>query len=221
MGVTIHPRVKRQVGHRLAQAAWSLYYNHPEVAFVGPVISGCTIGGTASAGADDGAGAGGAGANTLTVTFNATLLGKDKVAVSAYNQSEHASVFWVLVDKQLPADADKNYLYTNRKAWWGDDISTWKNVNIKAGPTSNTIVADITGITGIITAVRYGHMTPKGSPQSGESKTCCGDRNFATSACVPESCPISAATWKLPAMPFHAQVVQGKCKCFPPQVCDE
>ena len=37
MGVTIHPRVKRQVGARLAQAAWSLYYNHPEVAFTGSV----------------------------------------------------------------------------------------------------------------------------------------------------------------------------------------
>ena len=46
MGVTIHPRVKRQVGARLAQAAWSLYYNHPEVAHTGPVISGCSLGGS-------------------------------------------------------------------------------------------------------------------------------------------------------------------------------
>ena len=147
MGLTIHPRVKRQVGARLAQAAWSLYYNHPEVAYTGPVVSGCTIN-TANA-ADDsvavsagtsagvvrGAGAGGvvgAGGKTLTVTFNTTLLGKDEVVVSDYNQTERASVFWVLT-KPIPGDADKNWLYTNRQAWWGDDISVWQNVNIKAG----------------------------------------------------------------------------------------
>ena len=137
MGVTIHPRVKRQVGARLAQAAWSLYYDHPEVAFTGPVVSGCTI-----------------DAKTLTVAFNTSLLGKDSVAVSAYNQTEKASVFWVLVGKPLPGDAGKNYLYTNRKSWWGDDISVWHNVDIKAGSKPNTVVADISGIKGTITAVR-------------------------------------------------------------------
>jgi len=196
MGVTIHPRVKRQVGARLAQAAWSLYYNHPEVAHTGPVISGCSLGGSVADAGTAPAGAGGSAsaATTLTVTFNATLLGKDRVAVSNYNATEKASVFWVLVDKQVPDDADRNWLYVNRQPWWGDDISVWQNVDIKAGATPNTVVADVSGVKGTITAVKYGHMSPKGSPQSGESKTCCGDRNFATSACAPESCPISLAS---------------------------
>jgi len=172
------------------------------------VVSGCTL-----------------DAKSLTVTFNASLLGADHVAVSDYNQTEKASVFWVLVDKPLPGDAGKNYVYANREPWWGDDVSVWHNLDIKAGAARNTVVADVSGVKGTITAVRYGHMSPKGSPQSGEDKTCCGQRNFATSACAPESCPISSGSAgqgnKLPAMPFHAEVVAGKCKCLAPQVCDE
>ena len=63
-------------------------------------------------------------------------------------------------------------------------------------------------------------MSPKGHPQSGEDKICCGDRDFATRTCAPESCLISsgAGADKLPAMPFHAAIVAGKCKCFAPQV---
>ena len=74
-----------------------------------------------------------------------------------------------------------------------------------------------------ITALKYGHQSPKGSPQSGEDKICCGNRNFAVDPCAPESCPISSGTGvnKLPAMPFHAEITSGKCKCFAPQVCNE
>ena len=72
-----------------------------------------------------------------------------------------------------------------------------------------------------VTAVKYGHQSPKGSPQSGEDKICCGNRDFALDPCKPESCPLSAKEGRLPAMPFHASVVGGKCVCFAPQTCDE
>ena len=105
-----------------------------------------------------------------------------------------------------------------------------------------------------ITAIKYGHQSPKGSPQSvrlcdmgfssishtflcvvhrrlsacamvgqGEDKICCGNRDFATHPCKPASCPISSGSGLdyLPAMPFHAAIVDGKCRCFAPQVCDE
>ena len=74
-----------------------------------------------------------------------------------------------------------------------------------------------------ITAIKYGHQSPKGSPQSGEDKICCGNRDFTTHPCKPASCPISSGKGAdyLPAMPFHAAIVGGKCKCFAPQVCDE
>ena len=202
MGLTIHPRVKRQVGARLAQAAWSVVYGHDDVPSTGPVMSGCSK-----------------SARAITVKFNTSLLKGGAIAVRDYNQTEEASVFWVLVDSPIPDDASKNWLYTNRQPWWGDD-SEWKNVNIRLGDSPNTVVADVSGITGTVTAIKYGHQSPKGSPQSGEDKICCGNRNFAQGACEPESCPISAMGG-LPAMPFYAQVVDGFCKCVAPQVCDE
>ena len=216
MGVTIHPRVKYQVGARLAQAAWSLVYGHPEVAFTGPVLSGCSLVGA-----------------TLTVRFNTSLLAKSSKAVdvSTYNKTEKASVMWVKTTP-LPMDGDKNWAYTNREPWWGDDAS-WHNIDyIRSKSDATQVVATISEELAAlmkarslsITAIKYGHQSPKGSPQSGEDKICCGNRNFAVDPCAPESCPISSGTGvnKLPAMPFHAEITtSGKCKCFAPQVCDE
>lgn len=207
MGLTIHPRVKKLVGKRLAQAAWSLVYGHSEVAWTGPVLSGCTVAKLTD------------GTRILRVRFNKTLLKDDVIKVAKYNETEHASVMWVLVDKETPADADHNYLYQNRQPWWGDN-SDWKNVNIALDATDNTLVV-ILPSKGNITAIQYGHLSPKGSPQNGHDKICCGNRNFALDPCAPNSCPISSARYDLPAMPFHAQIINGKCKCFLPQVCDE
>ena len=213
MGLTIHPRVKKQVGARLAQAAWSLVYGHQDTtAWTGPVISGCSMTGT-----------------TIKLKFNRTLLQAAGAAVDVrdYNKTEQASVTWVLI-APLPADADKNYQYPNRQPWWGDSRD-WINVDIAADPADKTAVI-VTLPEGVqlgsgktITAIKYGHQSPKGSPQSGEDKICCGNRDFATHPCAPESCPISSGQGgdKLPAMPFHAAIVGGKCKCFAPQVCDE
>jgi hypothetical protein len=97
MGVTIHPRVKRPIGERLATAAWSLVYGHQDVPFVGPVLSGCKVTGS-----------------TVLLSFNTSLLKGGHVVVSAYNESEQASVTWVRT-KALPGDADKNWLYQNRQ----------------------------------------------------------------------------------------------------------
>ena len=234
MGVTIHPRVKRQVGARLAQAAWSLVYDHETLPWTGPVISGCSV--TSSG---------------VQVKFNTTLLKGGAVDVRDYNKTEKASVMWVLTSP-LPADADKNWAYKNREPWWATrridpsrslhfaidssrcvrrdlsyrwgDSKAWTNVDISADPSDKSVVlVTLPSSITAITAIKYGHQSPKGSPQSGEDKICCGDRNFATHPCKPASCPISSGKAEnyLPAMPFHAAIVGGKCKCFAPQVCDE
>jgi hypothetical protein len=178
------------------------------VAWTGPVLSGCAVAG---------------GGGVIRVRFNASLLRGGGVAVRDYNKTERASVMWVLATPLL-ADADKNYAYTNRDPWWGDS-TRWTNVDIAADPADGAVVVVTLppGLAGPITAIKYGHISPKGSPQSGEDKICCGDRDFATHPCAPESCPITGGRGsdKLPAMPFHAAVVGGKCRCFPPQVCDE
>ena len=49
---------------------------------------------------------------------------------------------------------------------------------------------------------------------------CCGDVDFTFTPCPPNSCPLSAAKSDLPAMPFEAEIVDGKCKCMAPQTCD-
>merc|ERR1712070_1226659 len=97
---------------------------------------------------------------------NTSLLKGGHVVVSAYNESEQASVTWVCT-KAIPGDADKNWLYQNRQAWWGDD-SEWKNANIAADPSDPTKVV-VTLPAGVhaasLTAIKYGHQSPKGSPQ--------------------------------------------------------
>jgi hypothetical protein len=37
--------------------------------------------------------------------------------------------------------------------------------------------------------------------------------------CEPASCPLMASGG-LPANPFMARIVHGRCRCMPPQVCD-
>ena len=123
--------------------------------------------------------------------------------------------------------------YVNRQPWWGDS-SKWHNVDISLDPADGSVLAHLpSALAGrTITAIKYGHISPKGSPQSGHDKLCCGNRDFSRDPCAPASCPISASTGGggkgsdaaatdnyLPAMPFHAAIVGGECKCFAPQVC--
>ena len=137
--------MKRQVGSRLAQAAWSLVYNNPTVAWTGPVISGCEVSGS-----------------QVRVKFNSTLLKGGAVDVRDYNKTDKASVMWVLTTP-VPGDADKNYAYPNREQWWGDS-SAWTNVNFAADPADKTSVVITlptgTGITASkITAIKCKHAT--------------------------------------------------------------
>jgi len=63
------------------------------------------------------------------------------------------------------------------------------------------------------------------------TKGCCGNNpNATTTPCPLASCPLMA-TWPgsggaaegvtLPANPFIAHIVGGRCKCVMPQTCDE
>jgi hypothetical protein len=107
----------RQIGARLATAAWNVGYGHDDTAFVGPVLAGCAIETRAD------------GTRALRVSFDSHLLKGDTVALSEYNRSEHASVTWVLIDTPPPDDAERNFLYANRQPWWGDS-SSWVNVDL-------------------------------------------------------------------------------------------
>ena len=75
----------------------------------------------------------------------------------------------------------------------GQTCTFWDNLT----PFSLEVIAAITGI-------RYAW---------GASACCPGQEQ-------PNSCPIRGYNSTLPAAPFMAKVVNGKCSCTPPQKCD-
>eukprot|EP00039_Didymoeca_costata_P020170 m.340304 g.340304 ORF g.340304 m.340304 type:complete len:677 (+) comp19230_c0_seq1:26-2056(+) len=89
----------------------------------------------------------------------------------------------------------------------------WINLPIKAGPSPNTIVADLTPLAGKVpTAVRYAWGTVD----------CCDltdPDTYSVHGCI-ANCPIIGSKSKLPANPFVASIQNNKCKCISPQTCD-
>ena len=49
---------------------------------------------------------------------------------------------------------------------------------------------------------------------------CCPGQNPSTFFCAPESCPIVTSINKEPAVPFYANIIQGKCVCDAPFSCN-
>ena len=103
----VHPSTKKHVGQRLAQAAWSLHYDHPSIAWTGPVVTACGVEKTAQ------------GGSQLRVRFNKTLLGADTVVVKPYNKEEKASATFVRIGARFPADAWNNLVVRRTAAVFG------------------------------------------------------------------------------------------------------
>jgi hypothetical protein len=196
----IHPRDKKPVGLRLAQSAAVTVYGLPG-AFTGPTISGCRVN---------------AGSNTVTVTFNASLLASDSVEVQAYPPAYNnvsASAMAVLVNP-------KGYCFQGKGGHCFDDgsgtaapdetDSGWVYVDI-AEATANSITVDLTRSGSTIYGLRYAM----------EDATCCQHYAPTSEPCNVASCPLMGKASRLPANPFMAHIVGGKCVCMPPQVCDE
>eukprot|EP01060_Flectonema_neradi_P030374 TRINITY_DN4390_c0_g1_i3.p1 TRINITY_DN4390_c0_g1~~TRINITY_DN4390_c0_g1_i3.p1 ORF type:complete len:608 (+),score=103.46 TRINITY_DN4390_c0_g1_i3:60-1883(+) len=210
----IHPRDKKPLGDRLAQAAFGAVYG-ADVPVSGPVISGCTL-------AD----------GKLTLTFNKTLLGKETVVVDEYQRGMNASMMQILTNSSLfclqtNKDGPTRGTQSCRDDGMGnpfvvnlppnkrsiiDTDETWPMVNISvSGP--NSIVADVSEWGDQVFGVRYAFFTSGG---------CCSKNARTSGPCPIASCPLKASgVGSLPANPFIARIVNGKCKCLSPQVCDE
>eukprot|EP01084_Bolivina_argentea_P298717 514820_1 len=137
----------------------------------------------------------------IVVTFNSTFLNNQKVKVvpfsAWYNKSlkvEDWSAMQVLIGK--------NWQYV-------DGITESTNSN-------NEVIVDIKSF------INNG-QTPQGLRYAWNTYPCCGNLNKNYNPCPPDSCPIKTAVpnsnISLPAVPFWAQIVNGKCKCFAPQTC--
>jgi len=79
----VHPRVKKPIGDRLARGAYASVYGG-NVHATGPVLSGCKLKG-----------------NKLTIKFNRTLLGTDKVEVGDYYRPTNATYLQILTNQTL------------------------------------------------------------------------------------------------------------------------
>ena len=211
----IHPRDKKPVGDRLGQAAYNLVYGG-KGALTGPTISGCSLSDT-----------------KLTVTFNASLLSGDKVLLQKYGKGQsnkYGVVGGSYLDVQTNADnfcmeatkdPEGNKLCPTWAGGTGTPINTsttqldggWTTgLDITLGADGASIEVDLSSLNGTApTAVRYAWSIVN----------CC-DMNdpdlYVTKPCGPGSCPIMSSS-NLPANPFLAKIVGGKCQCIAPQVC--
>ncbi len=211
---------KKPVGDRLAQTAAVVAYGNTGHSN-GPTISGCTMSG-----------------NKITITFNKTLLaegGADTVKVQPYYAGN------VTVNGKLYGDVgSKMEVLTNASAFClqqgqgslgcGNDFADlpieadtsrsagrpptppnyWRFVDIAAGSAPNEIVVDLTRANGTVSAIRYGW-----------TGDCCTEHPPTSDPCPIGICPLKGSESGLPANPFIAHIVGGKCKCIAPQVCDE
>ena len=99
-----------------------------------------------------------------------------------------------------------------------DDVANaWVTVDI-AKPhndtASNEVVLDLSKTN----ATRFGTVFAVRYAWTGD---CCSESPPSSKPCPVESCPIMGSSSALPANPFVAHIVGGKCKCVAPQVCDE
>ena len=179
-------------------AAWNVAYGHTEQPATGPVLAGCLVVGS-----------------TIVLTYNRSLLASDSVRFKGYNKANKASNMEVLVGTPFP------YAYADGNGHLGPkqyDSPPWQNADIQAGSAPNTITVDLApfgaGAAAALTGVRYARAFLVGHP------ACCGNVDFGKTPCPPNSCPLSGDKSDLPAMPFEARIVGGKCRCLPPQVCD-
>lgn len=208
----VHPRLKRPVGRRAAQALKALEFEG-KGPVTGPTISGCRYDNTTS---------------SITVFFNRTLLAGDKVVITSTQDINYDLEFgsttmvctgtakdcgclsWNYAKCEVPADggAPRN-MEPNKANWTFVPVSVGKD---------NTLAVNLAGFNltnNDVHAIKFGWNYKHGH--------CCEslDAKHKNEPCIPGSCGIMTKKSLLPVNPFFAQISDGKCSCTPPQTCDE
>ena len=83
---------------------------------------------------------------------------------------------------------------------------SWVMVEAKLGTAPGTITIDTSKLNGTVAGVRYGWVGD------------CNIKNLPGTPNLVENCPLMSSEG-LPANPWMAKVVGGKCACMPPQKC--
>lgn len=227
----IHPRDKRPVGVRLADAIYGKFYGGKTQIVNGPTLAGCTSD---------------ASAKTITLSVNAALLGDEAVAIHSINTTltpmevlTNITFFCLepmLRCKLFPNGTRPIHCGSSAQEWYcpspSDALtahksnhkltgtpprnpydSTWIKVPVMLGKQANTITVDTSAVNvsaSPIVAIRYAW--------NGADGCCIG--NGINIPCTIEQCPITTNPSGLPANPFIALVKESKCQCLPPQKCD-
>mmetsp|Transcript_21358 Transcript_21358/g.27287 ORF Transcript_21358/g.27287 Transcript_21358/m.27287 type:complete len:117 (+) Transcript_21358:444-794(+) len=95
----------------------------------------------------------------------------------------------------------------------------WITLDISQGNNENEVVVDLSPLHGKTpVAIRYawGNTIDRCCVKTTQSHV-----DEVTSICKPEACPIFSSSNNLPANPFMARIINGKCKCLDPQICNE
>lgn len=205
----IHPRSKYPVGYRLATAYWNTLGGGAKGSApgTGPTLSSCAVAGS-----------------KLEIQFNTSLLRGDSVNVQPYNSSAGLSFLDVQIDpshfclEPMPLNASNRSEGYFCPTWAGGNAQTnnsvldqgWIRLDVTKGTTSSVTV-DLSPLNGTApSAVRYAWGITD----------CCDHSDptlYVTHGCV-ANCPIMGASG-LPANPFIARIVGGKCSCVAPTVC--
>ena len=214
----IHPRSKKFVGDRLGTAAFNTVYGGKGAA-TGPTLSSCSLSG-----------------GKLTVRFNASLLAGDRVVLQKYAPNPtppsggkyEPIVGGSYLDVQTSAD---NFCMEDAHTPAGElYCPTWAGGTGKPVNTSTQLDGGWTTGLDIALSADGGSIVVDLAPLNGTTPTAvryawsivsCCDLNdpdtYVTKPCV-ASCPIMSSS-SLPANPFLAKIVDGKCECIAPQVC--
>ena len=156
----------------------------------GPTLAGCAVA---------------PGGASLALRFNTTLLAGGALAVAPYAGGRKQSGLSVL---------------TNSTDVFGS--GSWVAVDIALGAGGDTVVADLSPLGGgAPQAVKYAWGATGGAPNDADVVCCATPQAL----CAPGECPIKVAAagapfGGMPGNPFLAQIVNGKCACPAPQLCD-
>jgi hypothetical protein len=242
----IHPRDKLPVGQRLAKGAMAIMYNQSKP-YTGPTLSGCSIDAdkqlltitfnTSLLRGD----------TVVVKPYNLTVTNSNlRVLVNASFFCVHSMLRCrLLPNGTRPTDCPPHLSewycpHDYRQTRQGmlrvpsdslsplvafaqslgdrpppdpfDSADNWLNLNVTVAG-DNAIVVDLTPLNGTVpVGVRYAWNT---------DTDCCMLIRNSTQACIPGTCPLFASSSNLPANPFMARIIDGKCSCVLPQVCDD
>jgi len=209
----IHPRVKFEVGRRLAVSALNVVYGQKELPPSGPTISSCKFEMDR-------------GKLAFTIQFNATMMNPKGIVNGGQNQ------LYVKLPgfKNPPPNFPSVLQLLFNDTWIPAQFSRQKDEDGQAGRV--LFEYDLNGGVDMPTQIRYAWNG------AGANGGCCPGQDMSIRPCPPRSCPIMqmynisdpgnyqiGREMGLPANPFWAKLKfdtsskTGSCQCFEPQFC--